>query len=269
MALTMPIPDAKQPGSDRRGSLRRYNCGLRPQVRLVCFPWCGAGASVYRKLARCLPEYIELWAVQLPGREDRFGENRLLRMEQVIDHVFNDIAALRDRPLILFGHSMGALVAYRMALALQARSGRGPDGLVVSGYGAPGRGKPDARHWHSATDDAFIANLARLGGTPAAILQDSEMMRVLLPVLRADYEVLETCDDNADSVLSCPLLACAGDRDHAVSGDAVAAWLRRSTGRGTIHWFSGGHFYLAEQPQALAQRVIEWSAPWCAPTGLY
>jgi len=162
---------------------------------------------------------------------------------------------------------MGALVAYRVALALQARSGREPDGLVVSGYGAPGCDKPDTGHWHSATDDAFIANLARLGGTPAAILQDSQMMRVLLPVLRADYTVLETCADHGDGMLSCPLLACAGDRDHVVTGDAVAAWLRRSTGRGNIHWFGGGHFYLAEQPQALAQCVAAWCAPWCAPTG--
>ncbi|CAN7362513.1 alpha/beta fold hydrolase [Pseudoduganella sp. LjRoot289] len=257
---------AQQPGSERRGSLRRYGTCRQPEMRLVCFPWCGAGASVYRKLAACLPEHIELLAVQLPGREDRFGETRLLRMDQVVDHVFNDIAALRDRPLMLFGHSMGALVAYRMALALQARTGRGSDALVLSGYGAPGCGKPDARHWHTATDDAFIANLARLGGTPAAILEDSQMMRLLLPVLRADYEVLETCTDSPDSVLSCPLLACAGDRDHAVSIDAVAAWRRRSTGSSKIHRFSGDHFYLAAQPQALAQYLTEWSAEWRANT---
>lgn len=261
----MQTPIAKQSSSELRGSLRRYSSGPQPQVRLVCFPWCGAGASVYRRLALGLPQHIELLAVQLPGREERFGENRLLRMEQVIEHVIEDIVPFGDRPLVLFGHSMGALVAYKMALALKARIGREPDGLIVSGYGAPDCKKPDATHWHAATDEAFIANLARLGGTPAAILEDRQMMRMLLPVLRADYEVLETCPDKADRLLSCPLLACAGDRDNAISGNAVEAWRRRSTGRSKIHWFSGGHFYLSSQPQTLARCLTEW----CAPTGFF
>ena len=258
--MTPQTAAAERSGLERRGSLRRYGDSLSPRVRLVCFPWCGAGASVYRKLARCLPECIELLAVQLPGREERYAENRLLRMEQVIDHVIGDIVALRDRPLILFGHSMGALVAYEMALALKARDGREPDGLVVSGYAAPGYAKPDAPRWHTATDEAFIANLARLGGTPAVILEDRQMMRMLLPVLRADYEVLETRHDKADGELSCPLLACAGDRDAAVAASAVEAWRRRSTGRCNIHWFSGDHFYLVSETQALARCLTEWSA---------
>jgi len=99
MELTMQTPIAKQAGSELRGSLRRYGGGPQPQVRLVCFPWCGAGASVYRRLALGLPPHIELLAVQLPGREERFGENRLLRMEQVIDLVIEDIVLLGDRPL--------------------------------------------------------------------------------------------------------------------------------------------------------------------------
>jgi len=261
MELTMQALVAKQPSAELRGSLRHYGGGPQPQVRLVCFPWCGAGASAYRRLALGLPQHIELLAVQLPGREERFGESRLLRMEQVIEHVILDIIPLDDRPLILFGHSMGGLVAYEMALALKARIGREPDGLIVSGYGAPDCKKPNATHWHAATDEEFIANLARLGGTPAAILEDRQMMRVLLPALRADYEVLETCHDKADRLLSCPLLACAGDRDHAISVNAIEAWRRRSTGRSKVHWFGGDHFYLSSKPQALAHCLTEWSAP--------
>lgn len=251
----------------RRGCLRNWSGGPKPLARLVCFGWCGAGASAYRRFAPGLPGHIELLAVQLPGREERFGEPRLRRMEQVVDHAFPDIAALFDRPLFLFGHSMGALVAWEMALAFKTRLGREPQGLIVSGHmpprpaGEPARGNGKPR-WHEADDAAFLGHLRRLGGTPPEVLNDAGLMRSLLPVLRADYEVLETYRPSGDApALSCPLTACAGVDDQEVGPEGLAQWRSRSTGRFTENWFPGGHFYLCAQPGMLARCLADWTAP--------
>ncbi|MGZ5857364.1 MAG: thioesterase II family protein [Burkholderiaceae bacterium] len=251
----------EQVTAEHRSSLRRYGGRPQPLVRLVCFSWCGAGASAYRRLAATLPDHIELLAVQLPGREDRFAEKKLLRMEQIIEHVIDDIIAVFDRPLILFGHSMGALVANEMALALRDRVGREPDGLIVSGHASPDNKEPNTRCWHTANDADFIANLRQLGGTPASVLEDEQMMRMLLPMLRADYEVLETYTYKPDRILSCPLIVCAGEKDTEVSRASMDAWQRYSTKTIKVHWFNGDHFYLSANPQALTQYLGEWTAP--------
>jgi surfactin synthase thioesterase subunit len=260
-------PFANAGRAPRRGSLRNWSGGPEPLARLVCFGWCGAGASAYRRLAPGLPGHIELLAVQLPGREELFGEPRLRRMEQVVEHVLPDIAGLSDRPLFLFGHSMGALVAFEMALALKARLGREPQGLIVSGHTPPrpageavrGNGGP---RWHEADDAAFLGHLGRLGGTPPEVLNDAGLMRSLLPVLRADYEVLETYRPSADApMLSCPLIACAGVDDKDVAPEGLAQWRSRSTGRFTENRFPGGHFYLCAQPGVLTRCLADWTAP--------
>jgi surfactin synthase thioesterase subunit len=248
-----------------QGCLRKFSGRPQPLIRLVCFTWCGAGASVYRRFAAGLPDHIELLAVQLPGREDVFGEKKLRRMAEVIDHALPDIAAVFDRPLFLFGHSMGALVAHEMALALKARTGREPHGLIVSGHASPSRTLEKSRggqRWHQVDDEAFIANLRQLGGTPMQVLNDSSMMRSLLPVLRADYEILETYVPPADApLLSCPVIACAGKQDKEVAADDLGLWRHGTQGPFLAHWFPGDHFYLCAQPGLLTQRLQEWMAP--------
>jgi surfactin synthase thioesterase subunit len=245
----------------RRGSIRRIGVRPRPLMRLVCFPWCGAGASVFRRLAASLPDHIEPLAVQLPGREDRFGEKLLRRMDEVVAHVLDDTVALLDRPLVLFGHSMGAIVAYEVARTLKQRTGREPDVLIVSGHGSPCAKPRTAKSWHTADEDAFIANILQLGGTPSVVLNDRDMMRMFIPVLKADYEVLETHVHRPPlPLLSCPLVACAGKQDAEVTPDTLHAWSRLTTGPSHVHWFEGDHFYLCAQPETLTRHIEQWSA---------
>ena len=244
--------------STRRTSLRRYGASAHRLARVVAFPWCGAGASVYRRLATALSDRLDLVAVQLPGREDRYEERRLVRMDEVVENVIGDIIPLLDRPLTLFGHSMGALVAYEVALALRDRLGHEPTALIVSGHGAPHCSEPSNHCWHDADDEAFIENLRALGGTPRAVLDDRSMLRAFIPTLRADYEIVETYRPSPRPALSCPLLVCAGGGDKEVSPATMHAWMRYTTGPCELHWFSGDHFYLSSQPQALVRRLEEW-----------
>jgi surfactin synthase thioesterase subunit len=254
--IRRPLPTA---------SLRRFSCATHPLVRLVCFSWCGGGASVYRKLALSLPQHVEMFAVQLPGREERFGERRLTRMAQIIAMLIDEIDALTDLPLALFGHSMGALVAYEIAQALRARQSTEPTALIVSGHGAPHSRDFSGRSWHTANEDEFLANIRQLGGTPPELLEDREMMTALVPVLKADYEILETYLPSSDATLSCPLFACAGDTDNEVDFANLSAWSQYSRGRFSLHWFKGGHFYLNSQPRTVARRIEQWLAETLEP----
>ena len=242
-------------------SLRRCAPKTQPLLRMLAFPWCGAGASVYRKLALCLPPHIELLAVQLPGREDRFGESLMVRMEQIVEHTLKDIVSVFDRPLILFGHSMGALVAWEIAQALRDRIGREPTALIVSGHGAPHCAPRSTRSWHSANERDLIANIRQLGGTPDELLEDRPMMRAFMPLLRADYEVVENYRPKSRPPLSCSLVACAGGEDREVTPETMRAWLSCTTGHRRLHWFEGDHFYLSSQPALLARSIEEWIAP--------
>lgn len=238
-------------------SLRKYNAGLFPKVRLLCFPWAGAGASVYRKLARSCPDWMEVWAVQLPGREERYAEPRLLDMSACAEHVVQDLKSLSDLPLVLFGHSMGARLAFEVAHHLSGKMGFQPAGLVVSGSAAPQLKKNS--WWHLATDQELLAHLSWLGGTPETILKDSRAMKVLLPILRADYEALETCTLQHQERLTCPLLICTGLQDHSLSLADVKGWTACTTGPSVLHPFKGGHFYLTDAEQAVTQVITDWT----------
>lgn len=251
-------PTARKLTPNRHGSLRRFSGGIQSHVRLVCFPWAGGGASVFRRVAIHLPEIIELLAVQLPGREDRFGESPLLRMDLIVKHVLDDIISVADRPVVFFGHSMGALVAYEVARAFKAQFGREPQMLIVSGSGSPGSEEAYERCAGTAGEQEFIADMRKLGGTPREILEDAQMMRTFLPVMRADYEVLDTYVHRAAGMLSCPLIACAGTEDPSVSQESMDAWCQHTTGSCRQHRFGGDHFYLLSQQTALAQCLQEW-----------
>lgn len=250
----------KRPPLARRGCLRRYQGGARSVMRLLCFPWAGGGASAFRRFAVHFPETVEVLVVQYPGREDRFHEKRLHRMDLIVKHVLDDVIHLFDRPIVFFGHSMGALVAYEMAQAVKAKLGREPRMLIVSGSGSPSTEGMYERCPNTASEEEFIADIRRLGGTPREILENPQMMRALLPVLRADYEVLDTYVCRPTMPLSCTLVACAGDKDTSVSRETMEAWFRYTTGPCKQHWFNGDHFYLSSQPLVLAQQVKEWIA---------
>ena len=238
--------------------LRRWRKCESPRLRLVCLPWCGAGAGVYRRLVELLPPSIDALAVQLPGREDRFGEAPRRRMADVVDLVVDDLVGQCDLPIAIFGHSMGAVVAHELAHALRSRIGREPDLLVVSGHGAATPMRFGPSRWHDASEDDLLHYISVMGGTPQAVLGDRAMMRALLPTLRADYEVLETYVCARRAPLHCPLVACAGTDDAAVDAAALGAWRELTTGYSALHWFEGGHFYLRDAAQPLAGKLAGW-----------
>jgi len=221
---------------------------------VVCFPHAGGAASWFGPMARQLGTGIDVVAVQYPGRQDRLAEPCLDSIAALRDAVVAELlapaAGWLDRPVALFGHSMGAAVAYEVARTLEHDHGRPPRALFVSGRRAPSTHR--AERVHHGGDTALLREVARLGGTPPELLDDPDLHDLMLPALRGDYRAIETYAWRPGPEPGCPLWALVGDDDPAASPAEAAAWRPHTSGPFERRVFPGGHFYLAD-PAAQAE----------------
>ena len=230
--------------------LRRFRPSPDATARLACFPYAGGAAPYFVPVAKMLAPSIDVLAVQYPGRQDRRGEDCLGSVEEIAEQVLPGLRRWADDSLALFGHSMGASVAFEVARRLEAE-GTPPRALFVSGRPAPTRNRDEGIH--SLGDDAFIAELQKLGAAAAAALADEELRRMAMPSLRADYRAAETYTYRPGTNLTCPVHALIGVDDPKVTEDEAQDWQHRTSGPFTLHEYPGGHFYLdAETDDVLA-----------------
>ncbi|HKS47102.1 MAG TPA: alpha/beta fold hydrolase [Amycolatopsis sp.] len=225
------------------GWIRRFHPAPDATARLVCFPHAGGSASFYFPLSRALPGSVEVLAVQYPGRQDRRSEKCVESIRELADDVAERLREWADRPIVLFGHSMGATVAFEVAGRL-GESGVVPAGLFVSGRRAPSRHRSE--NVHRRPDEGLLAELRSVGGTEARLLDDAELLTIVLPMIRSDYKAAETYRYRPRPRLTCPIVALVGDRDPKVTIDEARAWDEHTTSTFEMEVFSGGHFYLTE-----------------------
>ncbi len=224
----------------------------RASVRLFCFPYAGGTASAFRLWSQYLHESIEVCPIQLPGREDRLGEKPLSSLGAIIDALLPVITPCLDRPFAFYGHSMGSLIAFELARELRRSGKPEPLGIFVSGRCAPQVEDPDPP-MHKLAEDEFIEGLRNYNGTPEAVLQNRELMELLIPLLRADFEVSETYQYCHEAPLDCPIFAYAGLAE--ISAELIDDW-RHQTG-GSFHsaLFPGDHFFLNSDREAFVNEI--------------
>lgn len=215
--------------------------------RMICFPHAGGSAYAFREWTKGLPG-LEVHTVCYPGRADRLAEPPATDLVELARLTTGALLPMADRPLVLFGHSMGAAVAYETARALEAE-GVQISHLFVSGARAPHRLRehpaPADREWD---DDAVIATLAELGGTDAELL-DNEMFReLILPYVKADFRMLASYTHRPEPPLACPVTAVIGDSDQRATAEQAAAWGQLTKGAFSHRTRPGGHFYLSSDP---------------------
>lgn len=229
------------PALDTWLPFRRANSAAR--VRLVCLPFAGGGAGAFRTWADGLPPTVEVCAVQPPGRETRFGERPYTRLAPLVASLAEVLVPLFDVPVAVYGHSMGALAAFELARELRRRGGPAPLRLIVSGRVAP-HVPPRREPLHVLPDAEFRAELKRLNGTPAAVLDHDELMQVFLPVLRADFAAHETYEFREEPPLDCPILAATGAQDTLAPPEELDGWRRHTRAAFEARVLPGDHFFI-------------------------
>lgn len=217
---------------------------VRRNLRIVVFPHAGGTAASYGDWATSLPADIELDAAQYPGRSDRFGEPAVDDVVRMAAHISAQLLTLEQLPLILVGHSLGALVAYESALSLQ-RSGVQVLQLAVSASPPPRlAGGGDT---HRQTDDELWATVCGFGGVAPEIESDGELRNLLLPVLRSDVRANELYEPPVGAPqLSCPVRCYHGIGDPLINAADLAGWGGITSGDFSIRHRPGGHFHVFE-----------------------
>ncbi|SRR5712691_291182 len=219
------------------------------EMRLFCFPYAGGSCSIFRNWGLGLPKSIEIFPVELPGRGTRYHEAPYTELPLLVKQIARELVPFLDKPFALFGHSMGAIISFEVARRLRADQFNASL-LIVSGRGAPHL--PQTREpMHSLPDREFLSGLSNLNGTAREVLNNPELMGVLLPLLRADFRMIETYTYLAAQPLDCPILMFGGFDDRSTGREELKAWRQHTTRQSWLHMFPGDHFFLTEAAQSL------------------
>lgn len=231
---------------------------MNPQAhfRLFCFPYAGAGASIFRTWSNDLPPEIEVCPIQLPGRENRLRESPYTRLSPLIQTLAPLLRPYLDIPFAFFGHSLGALISFELTRELRRQNWPVPVHLFISGSRAPQIPDLDLPI-HRLPEPKFLESLRRLNGIPEEVLQNPDLMQLFLPVLRSDFAILETYFYSTQEPLDCPIFAFGGMEDRKVSQEALAVWRDQTCGEFRLQRFPGDHFFLHSNQQPLLQTIAQ------------
>lgn len=228
--------------SDRWSSCSRPNS--QSQLRLFCFPYAGAGSSLFNIWSTWLPPEVELHLVHLPGRDARIREGLYRQLQPLIEPLTQGLLPHLDKPFAFFGHSMGSLLCFEVARELRRRGLPQPVHLFVSGRQPPHLPDPGP-NLHSLPHDEFLKTTQELyGALPEIILQDPEMVDLFMSIMRADITMIETYTYEPEAAFDCPITVYGGVQDPSVDEDRLAAWKHQTTASFNLKMFPGEHFFI-------------------------
>jgi medium-chain acyl-[acyl-carrier-protein] hydrolase len=221
------------------------------RIRLFCLPYAGGSAQrIYGTWSQRLPDWIDVVPVELPGRGGRIAERPVPLAEALVGDVLRQLLPVTTEPYALFGHSLGAMLAFEAARRLEHDHGRAPAHLMVSGFRAPDEPhQPDQDY--RLPDGPFRQRLRELSGTPREVLEHEELMDLLVPVLRADFAAVGRWRYQPSAPLSCPLTVFGGRADAEAPPDTLPGWRRQTSADCQVRLLPGHHFFVNDATNEL------------------
>jgi medium-chain acyl-[acyl-carrier-protein] hydrolase len=222
-------------------------------LRLFCLPYAGGGSSIFRRWPQGLPSNVEVCTLQLPGRESRLHEMPFQRLLPLAETVAEAMLPHLDDPFALFGHSMGAKIAFEVARYLRKKYELEPVHLFVSGARAPQLPSTEPPTYN-LPEPEFLEKLESLNGTPKEVLEQPELLELVIPLLRADFEVVQTYEYLPGPLLSCPITAYGGLQDE-VDRDHLEGWGNHTISSFKLRMLPGDHFFLKSSEHLLLRSL--------------
>ncbi|WP_327713895.1 alpha/beta fold hydrolase (plasmid) [Streptomyces sp. NBC_00464] len=234
--------------------IHRFHPNDDSEFRIVCFPHAGGSASYFHALSEALSPELDVLTVQYPGRQDRRAEGCVETLAELADLTYAALRRSEDgRPTVFFGHSMGSVLAFEVARRYQDDAGAPPARLLVSGYPPPSLLRGGTVHLRD--DEGIIDELRSVGGTDPVYLENKHLRASILFAVRGDYTAIETHPRATGVRLDCPITMLVGTEDPHTTIAEAEAWEQHTTGEFALHVFQGGHFYLDEHRQKVADLV--------------
>jgi surfactin synthase thioesterase subunit len=223
-------------------------------MRLFCSPYAGGNSVIFQHWANALPANVELHAIHLPGRGARLKEPCFTQLFPLVNVIADSLLPYLDKPFAFFGHSMGGLINFELARELRRRYRLEPVHLFISGRQAPQVPNRESI-LHNLAEPAFIEEMRRLNGTPPTVLENPDLLELLIPLLRADFEICETYAYVPGKPLNCSITALGGVDDQDVSAADLEAWREQTTAKFSLRLLPGDHFFL-HTAEALLFKIL-------------
>jgi len=224
-------------------------------MTLFCVPYAGGSGSAYNEWKKYFNDYITVIPVELKGRGKRFNENLYQDMQEAVDDILCVLKKTIERDeYAIFGHSMGALLAYELYYAITLESLRKPNHIFFSGHSAPCCGR-DREKLHLLSDDEFVKRIIALGGMPEEVLCNGELLDIVLPYLKNDFRISESyLYKERMAKIECNISVFTG-KDEDTTVEEIQLWKKHGSKKVRIYDFNGNHFFINEHIQSIAQII--------------
>lgn len=233
-----------------------YKKNPHASMRIFCFPHSGGGASTYFSWSNLLSLTVELISIQLPGRENRFYDHLTNDLEFIIDNLSQEFTYYKEKPFVVFGHSLGALIAYEFVKSVYQSYGIYPQYMIVSGAKAPHL-PFRIKKLSQLEDEELLQELKNYGEINDALLQNEQILKMFLPIFRSDFSIGENYNYKETVVFPFDILALAGSDDPTVNKKEILGWSGYTSGNFEFRIFPGGHFFLKSHTEEILSFISQ------------
>jgi len=244
------------PVAEKNGMTLPISREANKRIRLYCLPYAGGNASIFQAWKRDLDHRVELYPVGLAGRGSRLGEALSASIQEAAQDAFSGLRSEFDRfEYALFGHSMGALIAFELARIISHSNVKQPAHIFFSGREAPHISANGSPKYHLMPEDEFREEILKMGGTPPEIFQNRQLRELFVPILRNDFRITENYALGAGDVrFDNPISVLVGE-DEDYSREEITGWRGYSSAACDIRSFKGGHFFIKDSEKLVLESI--------------